>query len=128
VALSYGIFRKSNFDDNPKHVCFVDVGHAKSSVYIVAFTRDKATILNQLHDRDLGARDFDWNMFEFYCNKFQKGNGINLRTKEKSRMRMLDAIEKQRKILSANSEASISVEYVSDDLDLNYNMTRTEFE
>jgi heat shock protein 4 len=128
VALNYGIFRRSSFDQNPRYVCFIDVGQGKTSTYVFAFTKDKATMMTQYHDRDLGTRDFDWALLEHYCAKMEKENGVNIMTKEKSRMRMLDAIEKQRKVLSANSEASINVEYVANDLDFNHNLQRAEYE
>jgi len=47
---------------------------------------------------------------------------------DKAKLRLLDAIEKQRKVLSANSDANINVEYLVEDEDLNYHITRTEFE
>jgi len=43
-------------------------------------------------------------------------------------VRMLDVIEKQRKVLSANQEASINVEYLAEDLDLNIHLSREQFE
>ena len=41
---------------------------------------------------------------------------------------MLDFIEKQRKILSGNLEATIHLETLLDDEDLHRNIKRTEFE
>ena len=41
---------------------------------------------------------------------------------------MLDVIEKQRKILSANIEATIHLESLLEDEDLHKNLKRTEFE
>ena len=35
-------------------------------------------------------------------------------------MRVLDAIEKQRKVLSANSESPINVDYLIEEYDLNH--------
>ena len=41
---------------------------------------------------------------------------------------MLDAIEKQRKVLSANAEASVILESLMDDEDLIRNIKRSELE
>jgi len=41
---------------------------------------------------------------------------------------MLDAIEKMRKILSANEEAAINIECLMEDEDLFYNVKRSELE
>lgn len=43
-------------------------------------------------------------------------------------MRMLDIIEKQRKILSGNKETTIHLESLLDDEDLKRNINRQEFE
>lgn len=47
---------------------------------------------------------------------------------KKGQLRLLDAIEKQRKILSANSEADCNCEYLVEDCDLNETLTRVDFE
>ena len=40
---------------------------------------------------------------------------------------MLEAIEKARKIISSTTDANIALDYLIDDLDLNYNLKREEF-
>jgi len=47
---------------------------------------------------------------------------------QKAKLRMLDAIEKMRKMLSANSEASINIECLMEDEDMFYNVKRSELE
>ena len=128
TAIGYGIFRKAEFDANPRNVCFVDFGHCNSSVFVASFTKDKAKILNQFHERNLGVRNIDWKLLEFYskiCVEQFDGNPMK---KEKTRLRLLDAIEKQRKILSANIEAAINVDYIVEDNDLSYHLTREKLE
>jgi len=41
VCISYGLFRKSELDTNPRHVVFVDLGHSKLSAYLCSFTKEK---------------------------------------------------------------------------------------
>lgn len=45
VAMSYGIFRKKELQDEAKHVLFVDFGHSKTSVYLAAISKQKVKIL-----------------------------------------------------------------------------------
>jgi Molecular chaperone len=104
------------------------VGHAATSVYVAAFTKEKLQIIAQTHERVLGTRDFDWALLEFCAKTFKEQNGIDIMTNAKARLRLLDVIEKQRKILSANTEATINVEYLAEDLDLNLHVTREQFE
>ncbi len=128
ITMGYGIFRRAEFSDTARNVCFIDFGHTNTSVFVSSFTKQKAKILNQIHERNLGVRDIDWRLLEFYgkiCVDQYDGNPLK---KEKTRLRMIDAIEKQRKTLSANSEAQINVDYIVEDNDLSYNLTREKLE
>jgi len=84
--------------------------------------------LHQVHERNLGVRDIDWKLLEFYGKICADQFDSNPIKKEKARLRMIDAIEKQRKILSANSEAAINVDYIVEDNDLAYTLTREKLE
>lgn len=64
IALSYGIFRKNELDPTtPRNVAFVDFGHSKFSCFIGSFTKEKLSIVSQIHERNLGARDMDWAVY-----------------------------------------------------------------
>jgi heat shock protein 4 len=47
---------------------------------------------------------------------------------QKAKLRMLDAIEKMRKTLSANSDTSLSIDCLLEDEDMNYTLTRDDLE
>ena len=128
ISLAYGIFRKAELDSNPRNVLFVDIGHSSTSVFLASFTKDKVAIIDQLHERHLGSRDIDWILLDFYANIFKKENGMNPLQNDKARLRLLEAIEKQRKVLSANSEASVNLEYLLEDCDLNHTLSREKYE
>lgn len=132
ITLSYGLFRKADLPEKnaeARNVVFVDVGHSKLSAFVSSFSKEKCQILLQQHDRHLGARDFDWTLLKFYDGIFQKSSGgLSIMENKKSILRCLDAIQKQRKILSANSHATIGAECLVEDCDLNYDMCREEFE
>ncbi|EGR30959.1 hypothetical protein IMG5_120220 [Ichthyophthirius multifiliis] len=78
---------------------------------------------------NLGTRNIDWTLLEIYNQRFsQKSGGLNVFSSKKSVQRLLNAIEKQRKVLSANSEADCSCEFLIEDYDLNENLTKSQFE
>jgi len=79
-------------------------------------------------DRSLGGRDFDMVLFKEYAKRFDAKENIDLFTYPKSKMRLIDACEKQRKTLSANADAPINVEYLAEEVDFSAFMTRDEFE
>lgn len=132
ITLSYGLFRKNDLPEketDARNVVFIDFGHSKLSTFVSAFTKEKCKVILQEHDRHLGARDFDWTLLKFYDKIFQEQNqGLSIMENKKSILRALDAIQKQRKILSANSHATISAECLVEDCDLNYDLSKEEFE
>ena len=79
-------------------------------------------------DRNLGARNMDILLVEKLGADFFKKFGADPRKNIRCRLRMLDVIEKQRKILSGNKEATIHLESLLEDEDLHYNLQRTDFE
>lgn len=107
---------------------FVDLGHSKLTVTIASFLAGKMKIICHHSDRNLGARNFDFLLVEKLGEEFTKKFGADPRKNVRSRLRMLDAIEKQRKILSANLEATIHLECLLEDEDLHRNLKRQEFE
>lgn len=128
VALSYGIFRKKELTAEARNVLFIDFGHSKTSAFVGSFTAEKCQLLSQVHEKNLGCRDLDWNVMKHFADKFKAEADCDVSKKEKPRLRLLDAIEKMRKILSANQEASINLEYLWEDLDLAETLKREDFE
>jgi heat shock protein 4 len=70
----------------------------------------------------------DYLLVEKLGEEFAKKVGSDPRKNIRCRLRMLDVIEKQRKILSSNKEATIHLESLLEDEDLHKNIQRTEFE
>jgi heat shock protein 4 len=129
VALSYGFFRKMDLPEkDPRYVVFLDLGHGKLTITFASFIKSKLKIIIHQSDRNLGARNFDLLLLEKLGEAFTKKFGCDPRKNPRSRLRMLDAIEKQRKILSANLHASVYLESLLEDEDMNENIDRKSFE
>lgn len=102
ISLSYALFRKAELTDQPRNVVFVDFGHSKLSAFCASFTKTKGKIIAEVSERNLGCRDFDWAMLQHCEQKFQKiSNGESILENKKAIIRTLEALEKQRKTLSA---------------------------
>lgn len=84
--------------------------------------------LTQHYERNLGCRDLDQAMFEFYRGYFEKkSGGCDLAQNRKAIVKLMENIERQRKILSGNSEFEMNIEYLMEENDLHYTMKREEF-
>ena len=128
IALCYGFFKRKEFSENAKNIAFLDVGHGKTTCTLASFTDKKVTILSHASNRNLGGRNFDALLLDIIGGDFNTKFGCDPRKAPKARLRMLDQIEKTRKILSANSEGSVNIECLLEDEDLNRNLTREELE
>ncbi|PPQ81030.1 hypothetical protein CVT24_013291 [Panaeolus cyanescens] len=129
TALGYGI-TKSDLPEpeNPRHVAFVDIGHADLSVSIVAFSKGQLTVKSTAYDPNLGGRDIDYALVEHFAKVFNEKHKIDVMSSPKALFRLNTACEKLKKVLSANTEAPINVESLMNDIDASSKLTREELE
>ena len=128
ITYSYGLFRKDDFTSKPRYVVFLDLGHAKMTVTVASFVKEKGKILAEVSNRNVGARNFDSKLMNVLSDRFQSKFDLDPRGSPKCRLRMLDVIEKGRKILSGNQEADFTLECLMEDEDLSEHISRQEFE
>lgn len=128
-ALTYGFFRKNDLDaEKPRIVVFVDFGHSKLSVTFASFTKGKMKVIGTHSNRNLGARQIDLQLFDLLGGEFAKKYGCDPRPNVRCRLRLLDSIEKVRKLLTANKEADVHCESLMEDEDLHRNIKRDDLE
>lgn len=128
-ALTYGFFRKNDLDvEKARTVAFVDFGHSKLSITYADFTKGKMKILGTHSNRNLGARQIDMQLFELLGGEFYKKFGCDPRPNLRCRLRLLDSIEKVRKLLTSNKEADVHCESLLEDEDLHRNIKRDDLE
>jgi len=129
TALTYGFFRKADLDEKKERiVAFVDFGHSKLSITFASFVKSKMKILGTHSNKNLGARQIDFQLFEMLGGEFAKKYGCDPRESVRCRLRMLDSIEKVRKLLSGNKEADVHCEALMEDEDLHRHILRDDLE
>ena len=129
TALTYGFFRKGDLHETEaRKVVFVDFGHSKLTCTLASFVKGKMKIIYTHSNRNLGARKIDYQLFDLLAEEFFKKYGCDPRESPRCRLRLLDAIEKMRKLLSGNKEADVNCEALMEDEDLRRHFTRDEFE
>lgn len=67
-------------------------------------------------------------MFDLFGGEFNKKYGCDPRKNIRCRLRMLDAIEKMRKLLTSNKEADINCDSLMEDEDFHKHFKRTDLE
>ncbi|KAF9000420.1 heat shock protein 70 family [Cyathus striatus] len=129
TALGYGI-TKSDLPEpeSPRHVVFVDVGHADLSVSVVAFAKGQLTVKATAYDQNIGGRDIDYALVNHFAEEFKTKYKIDVMNNPKAIFRLTSGCEKLKKILSANSDAVLNVESIMTDIDATSKLTREELE
>jgi len=128
TALAYGIYRSNDFDpEKPMTVAFCSMGHSIFSVSIVQFVRGKLNVLCEKSDK-VGGRDMDECLMRAFAEQFKKKHGCDPLSSKKALYKLEDAVTKTKKVLSANSEATVNVECLMEDEDFASNMNRADFE
>jgi len=127
TALAYGIYRSNEFDpEKPCTVAFCNMGHTMFSVSIVQFVRGKLTVIAEKADK-VGGRDMDECLMREFAAQFKKKVGCDPLSTKKAAFKLEEAVNKTKKILSANFEAGISCECLMEDEDFASNITRDTF-
>ncbi|KAH8804818.1 heat shock protein 70 family [Xylogone sp. PMI_703] len=129
-ALGYGITKLDlpSAEEKPRRVAFIDIGHSNYTCSIVEFRKGELTVKATTYDRHFGGRDFDRALVEHFAKEFKERYKIDIKTNPKAMVRVAAAAEKMKKILSANSQAPLSIESLMNDVDVTAMMTREEME
>ncbi|KAL8970353.1 MAG: hypothetical protein Q9197_003848 [Variospora fuerteventurae] len=130
TALGYGITKLDlpTAEEKPRRVAFVDIGHSNYACSIVEFKKGELAVKSTAYDRHFGGRDFDKALVDHFAKEFKEKYKIDINSNPKARVRVATAAEKMKKILSANSQAPLSIESLMNDVDVASVMKRDELE
>ncbi len=127
VALEYGIYRsyRGSFStDKPAKVLFIDMGHSGFSACVCEYVAGCLTIKSTAYDRSLGGRDITWALAQHIGEEFKNKHGVDVRSKPKAMLKLLDAADKAKKTLSpiGVDHAMINIESLAEDLDFSFQL------
>lgn len=131
TALNYGIYKQDlpAPEEKPRHVVFVDMGHADLQLAVCAFNKGKLKVLATQHDTDLGGIEFDRFLASHFADEFHKRYRVDARSNPRAYLRLLSSCEKLKKLMSANTqEIPLNIECFMDDKDVTGKMNRATFE
>ncbi|KAK5643268.1 hypothetical protein RI129_007113 [Pyrocoelia pectoralis] len=131
TALAYGIYKQDlpGPDEKPRNVIFVDCGHSSLQVSACAFHKGKLKMLATTADPNLGGRDVDLILADYFCKEFQTKYRIDAKSNARAFVRLLAEVEKLKKQMSANSTTlPLNVECLMEDKDVRSEMKRADME
>ncbi|KAI5779250.1 heat shock protein 70 family [Geopyxis carbonaria] len=130
TALGWGITKLDlpAPEETARRVCFVDIGHSNYTVSVVSFRKGELTVLATTYDRHFGGRNIDKALIDHFAVEFKEKYKIDIMTNSKAYFRVAAAVEKLKKVLSANAQAPINVESVMNDVDASSMLKREDLE
>ncbi len=130
IALGYGITKSDlpEGDQKPRRVAFVDIGHSDYTCTIVEFKKGELAVKSTTCDRHFGGRNLDKALVDHFAAEFKDKYKIDIKTNPKALTRVATAVEKLKKILSANASAPLNIESLMDDKDVRAFLKREELE
>ncbi|EEB09312.1 heat shock protein Pss1 [Schizosaccharomyces japonicus yFS275] len=129
AALTYGITKNDLPEpENPRKVAIVDIGHSNYSVSIVAFSQGQFHIKSTVCDRHFGSRNMDKALIDHFAAEFKGKYKIDVLSNPKATFRLATAVERLKKVLSANASAPLNVEMIMNDIDASSFIKREDFE
>jgi heat shock protein 4 len=130
AAVDYGIFRGSSLpetEETAQTVAVVDVGYAGTTVSISKFWKSNMRVLAHAWDTELGCREMDYMLFQHFAKEILKKHKIDVMENKRARIRLLQACEKTKTMLSGNAVAPMSIENLMD-IDVFMQFNRDDFE
>jgi molecular chaperone DnaK len=127
AALAYGLDKKGN-----ETVLVFDLGGGTFDVSILDVGDGVVEVRATAGDTHLGGDDFDRRIVDWLADQFQKENGIDLRKDPQALQRLFEASEKAKVELSAVTQTTISLPFITADANgpkhLNTTLMRSTFE
>lgn len=121
ITLSY--FNKKKQFQHEKIICFIDIGHSKTSIIYSSYKSNQSKVLHVKTNRSVGSRDFDWKIVNFIINqvndKLEIGNKLLLR--------LLENVSKAKKSLSVTESTMIIVDSMYNNIDFSIELSRNLF-
>ncbi|CAF0893649.1 unnamed protein product [Brachionus calyciflorus] len=131
VALTYGLYHTDlpDVNDKPHIAIFVDMGYTSLQASAVAFHKGKLRILASTFDNNLGGRDFDKVLMDYFRKEFQDKYKIDAYSNVRARLRLRTECEKIKKLMSTNaSSIPLNIECFMNDIDVSARIKRDDFE
>ncbi|KAK4554126.1 adenyl-nucleotide exchange factor sse1 [Recurvomyces mirabilis] len=130
TALGYGITKLDlpSAEEKPRRTAFIDIGHSNYTCTICEFRKGELKVISTAWDRHFGGRNFDKAIMDHFRTEFKEKFKIDVYENPKAKVRLASAVEKLKKILSANASAPLNIESIMNDVDVRGFLKREELE
>ncbi|CAJ1007442.1 putative Hsp70 protein [Leishmania naiffi] len=120
-AVDYGIFRGASLKETESEgqvVGILDLGYGATDFLVCKFWRGNCKVLARTFDRNNGTRDCDYLLYQHMVSEVKSRYNVDVSENKRTRLRLLQACERLKYLLSANQSAPLNVENLMD-IDVN---------
>ena len=125
AAIAYGLENQSN---KKKNVCIFDFGGGTFDVTILTIENKEFKVLSTGGDSHLGGADID-NLLVKYCiNEFKNKTNIDISNNTKALRRLKKECVLKKEFLSSLKEVDFEIDSLNNQINLEFNLKRIDFE
>jgi len=130
TALGYGITKLDlpGPEEKPRRTMFIDIGHSNYTCSVCEFRKGELKVVSTAYDRHFGGRNFDKAIMDHFRAEWKEKFKIDIYENPKAKVRAAAAMEKMKKVLSANASAPVNIESLMNDVDVRGLLKREEME
>jgi heat shock protein 5 len=121
--MAYGLYKEKEQD-----ILVFDLGGGTFDVSILSVENGTFQVLSTSGDTHLGGEDFDLRVVEFYSKFVKEKHQKDIKSDPKAFQKLKMAVEKAKRTLSSETEATIEIESLIDGIDFKQKLTRAKFE
>ncbi|CAL2242753.1 unnamed protein product [Prunus armeniaca] len=127
AAIAYGLDRKSGWYSK-RNVMIFDLGGGTLDVSLLTIADSVFEVRATSGDTHLGGGDFDNRMVNYCVVQFKRKHKVDISGNSKALMRLRNACEKAKRMLSFMSETDIDIDCLNQGIDFCLTLTRAKFE
>ena len=125
AAIAYGLENKSN---EKRKILIFDFGGGTFDITIINIKNNEFDVITSQGDSHLGGEDIDTKISEYCLENFKKKTGIEISSKnQKALKRLKSQCIEAKHLLSTAKESNITIEGLSEEIDLNETINREQF-
>ena len=125
AAIAYGL---DKYNDEEKYILVFDFGGGTLDVSILLLNENIFEVKSTCGNSHLGGSDLDNELMKYCINEFKNQTDIDISSDKKAINRLKKECESIKIILSASLETYVDIQYITSDNDLNFTITRFDFE
>lgn len=128
MATQYGMRRTFTSDTERRVIAFYDIGVCSTDVAVVSISGADLKMLAIESDHRLGGRDFDELLVVKLAEDIKQRYKLDVWTNTRAVLKLRKECDRLKQVLSANTSAPYTIEYLMNDTDVKGVVTREEFE